>query len=379
MVKAGSIYESVATNGLSHFLEHMFFKWWIQYQTPKAVAETIDRIGGEFNAYTADEYASYYVKCSPEHSMTAIDVLADMMVNAQFPVPELEREKQVVIQEIKMYEDNPQSLVYQRWKPWFLWDNSYGWPIIGTEANVLAFTQDDLFSHKQRYYTKDNLIVVISWSIIDSERLLDSIGNLFGPLPAFSDYVLTPYVTTLPSVRQASFVKQSEQTHLIVSSPGFVYRDDRKYAASLLATILGGNMSSRLFQHIREKLGLCYYIGASHFAESYAGYFLCRAGLDKKQFDLGLDAIYREIDHMVQWDISQTDFDNAQWFKLWKLQLWIETSDDVAEFLGTQYLLYDTIVTIEDLIAQYQSVSLRDVQDLASCLSKDKLYAFSIQ
>lgn len=165
--KAGSIYETRETNGISHFLEHMFFKGGKKYPTPKSVAAAVDAFGGEFNAYTGDEYAGYYVKAAPQFLTQAIDVLGDMMINPQFPHDEMEREKGVVIQEIKMYEDNPQRLVFDKWQEYFYGDNSYGWSTLGPEANIKAFTQDMLFTHKDALYTKDNIVITVAGNIVD--------------------------------------------------------------------------------------------------------------------------------------------------------------------------------------------------------------------
>lgn len=183
MVRAGSNYETQTQNGISHFLEHMFFKGGKKYKTPKDVAEVVDAFGGEFNAYTGNNYAGYYVKSAPEYLPKAIDVLSDMMCDPAFPIEEMEREKGVVIQEIKMYEDNPQRLVYDKWQTYYFGDNAYGRPTIGTEANILSFTQEMLFAHKRNLYTKDNLIIVVAGKITDMDMVRNEIATKFASLP----------------------------------------------------------------------------------------------------------------------------------------------------------------------------------------------------
>jgi predicted Zn-dependent peptidase len=170
-------------NGISHFLEHMFFKGGKKYPTPHSVAEAVDSFGGEFNAFTSDEYAGYYVKCAPGFVHQAIDVLSDMLVDAQFPEEEMQREKSVVIQEMAMYEDMPNRQVYDKWKEWYYGDNSYGRPTIGSETTVNSFTREDLFRHKEELYSKDNLIIVVAGKITDQSAVLDQIGSLFNLLP----------------------------------------------------------------------------------------------------------------------------------------------------------------------------------------------------
>ena len=149
----------------------MFFKGGKKYTTPHDVAAYVDTFGGEFNAFTAEEYAGYYVKSAPEHTAKALDILADMMVQPSFPKEELEREKLVVIQELKMYEDRPDRLAYNKFKTFMYGDNSYGREIIGTEDNIRSFSQDDLFKHKHELYTKDNMLIVIAGKILQQEVL----------------------------------------------------------------------------------------------------------------------------------------------------------------------------------------------------------------
>ena len=315
MAKAGSIYETKDTNGISHFLEHMFFKWWKKYKTPAAVASVVDAFGWEFNAYTSDDHAAYYVKCAPEFTHQAIDVLADMMVHSTFPTDELEREKWVVIQEINMYQDNPQKLVSEQRQRRMMGDNSYGRSTLWPKENIEKFTQDHLFHHKETLYTKDNLIIIVAGKVTNRADVEDQLGELFAQLPEKKSQPKPTYTRHLPDQQQSHFDKQTEQNHLIISAYWYNGHDDNKYAAKLLTTILGGNMSSRLFQEIREKQWLCYYIGWSHYADLDEWLFYFRAGMDKERFDFGLEKIMnkcsslskarsRKMSLIKQYDIS---------------------------------------------------------------------------
>lgn len=379
MCRAWSIYETKATNGISHFLEHLFFKWGKKYPTPKAVAEAVDKFGGEFNAYTTDEYAGYYVKCAPDFLTQAVDVLGDMMLHAKFPVDELEREKWVIIQELKMYEDTPTALVLEKRQKFYFGDNSYGWPVIGTEENIRSFTQDMLFTHKEDLYTKDNLIIVVAGKIKDKAGLLSQLEDLFHSIPDKKRVVKPTFPHTLPTEKVWFWEKKTEQTHLVISAPGFLGSDDQKYAANVLSTIMGGNMSSRLFQNIREKQGLCYYIKAMHVTEEDDGYFLIRAGIDKKRFDFGIEKIWEEIERIASGDFTQEEFTNAMGYSEWQLQMGIEGSDEMAGFLGLQYLIYRKIETLEEMVAKYKTLKLDDIKNIASMVSKEKSYLYYLK
>ena len=253
MCKAGSVYETLELNGIAHFQEHMFFKGGKKYPTPKAVAEAVDRFGGEFNAGTGNDEVAYFVKCAPQFLEQGLDVLADMMMDAQFDPEELEKEKQVVIQEIKMYEDNPAALVGRKWKQRYFGPSSYGRGTLGTIASMSALTREDLVKYKQNLYTKDNMLIVIAGNITDEEGVKQLIAEYFSGLPSKAGIMKPAFDGYLPREHRASFEKGTEQNHIIISARGFSGIQEQKYAAKLLAHVLGGSMSSRLFQKIREE------------------------------------------------------------------------------------------------------------------------------
>jgi len=379
MCKAWSIYETKKNNGISHFLEHLFFKWGKKYPTPHAVAQAVDKFGWMFNAYTWEEFAWYYVKCAPEFINKAIDVLGDMMIYARFPEEELEREKWVVIQELKMYEDNPMALVLNKWQEYYYGDNSYGRSIVGTEENIKSFDQNLLNSHKQDLYSKDNLIIVIAGRINNLEQLKKLITENFGSLPDKKRINKPAFPNYLPTEKIWFFDKKTEQNHLVISSPGFNWNDERRYAANVLATILGGNMSSRLFQNIREKQWLCYYINATHYSNEADGVFVIRAWIDKKRFDFGLEKIFQEIQNIADGNFTAEEFQNALGYTEWQIQMWIESSDEMSKFLWPQYLIYNKIETLDETLKKYKNLKIQDIQSVANMISKEKSFLYYIK
>ncbi len=379
LVKAWSVYETKEINGISHFLEHMFFKGWKKYKTPKEVASTIDEIWWEFNAFTGEEYAGYYVKSAPEYIDIALDVLSDMLVNAQFPEDELEREKWVVIQEIKMYEDLPQKLVIDKFKLFYYGDNSYWWPILGPEENIKKFTRQDLFNYKESLYTKDNSLIIISGKINNENKIKDLIANLFKDLPEKKTRQKPPFPGINATKHKDFFKKWTQQTHLVIGIPGFNMMDERKYSAAVLATILWGNMSSLLFQEVREKRGLCYYIVASHYAHPEDGIFLIRSGLQKDKFEEGKKVIHEILDQLVEWKIPEKDFEKAKNFLIGKTKIGLETSDQWADFVWEQYLLKGKIENINSIVEKIKKVSLEDVKEIAKILKKENRYSYWIE
>lgn len=378
-VKAWNIYETRKTNGISHFLEHMFFKWWIRYPNPQIVAETIDQIWWEFNAYTSEELASYYVKCAPDYIHTALDVLWDMMVNANFPKEELEREKWVVIQEIMMYEDLPQKQVIDKWLRFYYGDNSYGWSTLWPVENIKSFWQEDFFKHKNDLYTKDNLILVVAWALPNRPEIEELIAKYFGSLPEKKNAIDPVFPTTRPWTNLEFFEKHTEQNHLVIWSSGYTIYEEERFAANLLGVILWGNMSSKLFQEIREKRWLCYYITASHSSNNDDGLFMIRAWIEKERFDYGIEEIYKQVDMIANWNITQDDFDKALWFIKWKTKMWIETSDQMSDFIWEQFLFKKQIQSLDDIVKRYEQLSLQDLKNVSNKLLKDKLYMYYIK
>lgn len=379
MVKAGNVYEQSTTNGLSHFLEHMFFKGGKRYTTPQAVAEALDAFGGECNAYTGTEYAGYYVKSAPEFLSTSLDILADMLVDAQFPKEEMEREKWVIIQEIKMYEDNPQRNIRTRRSRRRYGDNPYGRSILGPEENIKLFSQDDLFAHKTSLYTKDNLVIVIAWRIDNQAQIEEHITTLFWALPTKKSAQSPLLNHILPPTQQEYYKKKTQQNHLLISASGFSLHQDERYAATLLAQILWGNMSSRLFQRIREQQGLCYYISAFHSDNDSDGTFFIKAGMEKARRKQGLASIYEQLAYIASWDISSAEHTHALWHLAGKTQMWLETSDQVASYLWSQWLFTRKIETLEEDLQHYQHVTLAQLQEVAKRLSRENLYAYRIE
>lgn len=374
LVKAGSVYETKNNNWISHFLEHMFFKWWKKYTSPKMVVETIDQIWWEFNAFTGNEYAWYYVKTAPEHVFIALDVLWDMMVHASFPKDEIEKEKWVVIQEINMYDDRPDAKVMEYRERQYFGDNSYWWPIIWPEHNIITFTQSDLFAHQQSLYTKDNMIIVIAWRITEQQTIIELISQLFWWLPATSTLAKPAYDNNHPSNQWDIFSQWTHQNHIVVWWPWFGHNNSHYYAAKLLANIVWWTMSSRLFQEIREKRWLCYYIWCSHHVHPTHGTFIIRSWLSKEHYEAGITAIKDELYKIATWWISELELLQAKGNLTGKIQMGIETSDQMADFIWSQYLLYNNIKQLQDILWAYNRVLHEDINEIAHLLHPDNLY-----
>lgn len=377
---AGSIYESRETNGLSHFLEHMFFKWWVRYPDAESISKTLDAIGAEHNAYTSDYFASYYVKSAPEYWNTDLDVLSDMICNAHFPHKEVDKERWVILQELQMYKDQPKNRMSRNAKRRYQWDNAYGWPIIGNEETIQAVSRDSLLHHKQSLYTKDNLIVVIAWNIQDPEEILGAVAEQFAWLWKTTTLQKAPYTFSRP-MESSSYLKQwVNQSHAILFAEWVTLGNDRAVcAAKLLANALGGTTSSRLWMEIRERLGLCYYVGATHTSGPDFGQFNIVAGLDKLQLERWLEAIYTILQLVAQGELSREEFELSKSNYLGTLQMGLETSDAIADRVGHRYMMRNDIMTLDQVLEQYEQVDYEDLLALCGLLHRQNLYTYRIE
>jgi predicted Zn-dependent peptidase len=379
MCKAGNQYETKTTNGISHFLEHLFFKWWKKYTTPKAVAEVVDKFGGEFNAYTGDEYAGYYVKCAPDFVNKAIDVLWDMMINAQFPKEELEREKWVVIQELKMYEDNPMALVSQKRQERYFGDNNYGRPTIWTIENILSFDQDMLFQHKEQLYTKDNLIIIVTGKINNQSEIEEQLTSIFQTLP--EKKIIQNHLFQIINQQKNQVFSTKKQNkiiwlYLLMDLKEMTKQDmQQAFSQQFLAEIC----LLDFFKILEKKKDFVIISSASHLSGQDDGTFMMRAGIDKERFDFGIQRIYEEIEKIAGGDISQEEFDNTIWYNIGQLQMGIESSDQMASFLGAQYLLYGKIETLDEIVQTYKNLKIEDIKAIANKLNKENLYLYYIK
>lgn len=380
-VKAWAVYEDNRTNWLSHFLEHMFFKWSKKFDTAEKVSRYIESFGWEYNAYTWRELAWYYVKSASEYINNSLEILWDLMCSPIFDPTEIDKEHGVVIQEIKMYEDRPQSLVSQNWRNWYKWDTSHWWTILGPEKNVSSFTQQDLFNHKKSLYTKDNLILVIAWNITDEDKVLELAKKHFSDLPSTGKNKTVEYTTYLPKEKAKVLKKGISQNHLVMYADGFSreHWNFHTYCAKILSKILGWNTSSRLRQKIREEMGLCYYIWAGHGRSQKYGTFSINCWLDKKNFVQGVSEIYNQIWNIVEHGITSEEFDFAINNSLWSLQMGIETSSELSDWIWSDYILNKEINTIEDIVKIYKSITMKDIQNIISKLDKDNRYMYHIE
>lgn len=373
MVGAGSRYEIAKNNGISHFLEHMAFKGTTKRPNAKIIAELIDGIGGEFNAFTSKEVTGYYVKSAANHVELCLDILSDMLNNSKLDAQEIEREKGVILEEINLYEDTPARKIGDVYEGLLYGDTPMGWDIAGRKEVIKAIAREDFVSYMKSLYSADNITVVIAGGIEaeNSEKLVE---DYFGNMKSFDTlrYEKLHQNQVKPSLSIKE--KKTEQVHIAIGFRTVPIDNPEKHALSVLAAILGGGMSSRLFSEVREKRGLAYYVRTSseHFQDG--GNIVSTAGLDPKRVEEGIAVIVKEYSKFANGKalLSEKELSKAKEYLKGHLVLELEDSRLVAAFHAQAELLEKQIETPDELIAKVSKVSRKEVENVAKKFFKEE-------
>jgi predicted Zn-dependent peptidase len=376
LVKVGSRYEDDKVSGISHFLEHMVFKGTEKYPTAHDIASAVDAIGAEFNAFTSKEYTGYYVKSASKDVEVALDVVSDMLLTPQLREEDLEREKGVILEEIKMYEDTPMRHIGDVFEQMFFAGSPLGREVIGTRETVRGITRQDFLNHIATWYGLNNIVLMIvgDASVVDKDAILKSSGTHFSKKSVQRAKKTVHDFTGNPISDQRIKIayKKTEQAHFILAFPGIKRSDKDRYALNVLSTLLGGNMSSRLFTEVREKRGLCYYVHSDNDYYAETGVFGAAAGVDLTRIDEAISVTFSEFKSLIDGTkpITENELKKAKDFTVGHMILGMEDSDSVANAYGLRLLLQGEIVMLDELIKRIMAVTLDDVNRVAKRLIK---------
>jgi predicted Zn-dependent peptidase len=386
LANTGSRYESKAEEGLAHFFEHMVFKGTKRFATAQALAETLDSVGADFNAFTSKEYTGYYVRSAVDHFALALDVLSDMLFSPKLNQTDIEREKGVIIEEINMYKDNPSAHIANVFEEMVFAKAEMAHPIIGHKANIQSFAQINFQNFLQKYYGPENLLLVIAGglkSLAQSEQQILSqikkaLAKFQGDRVAEKQQAPRPQSTDLAQMAQNSLSRDkfklvkrpTEQAHFVMAWPSLPADHEDRYALQVLSAIVGGNMSSRLFSKVREELGLAYYVNSDLDFFHDIGLFGCSAGVDQSRAEEAIRAskgVFTELlDSKAK--ISASELQRAKDYLRGKTWLGLENSNSVAQFFGLRKLLRGQIMSIDSVMAKIDAVSLADLERVAAAV-----------
>lgn len=366
MVGAGSRWESRQNNGISHFLEHMAFKGTKKRPSAILISSLIDGIGGEFNAFTSKETTGYYIKSSANHIKLILDVLSDMLKNSLFDVREINKERGVILEEINLYEDTPVRKIGDIYEQLLYGDTPMGWDVAGQKEIIKKIDRQNFLSYMGSLYSPHNMTVVVAGGFKPS-AVTELVQKYFGQMPRFDTKSAEKVVEKQKKPQVFIKQKKTEQAHLALGVRTFPVHDKRRYTLSVLATILGGGMSSRLFHEVREKRGLAYYVRSSNEAYDDCGSLVTTSGVDPKRIDEAITVILEEYYKIAnsQFRIHNSELTKAKEYMKGHLILELEDSRAVAGFYGSQEILERKIETPDEAIAKIKAVTVEELEAVA--------------
>lgn len=379
MCRVGSRYETREINGASHFIEHLMFKGTKRRPNTQLISRELDRYGAAYNAYTDKDITGYYIKMDAAKTALAVDMLHDMLFHSLFDQAEMNRERGVIIEEINMYEDNPQAHVEDLVEGALFPDSTLGWNIAGPREVIRTVTRDQLVAYRDAYYIPERMTIVVSGKI--QPGLMTLLEKTFGHVHRKPGHDTTFAPFTPPDILKNPVAyqdKQTEQVQLAISFYGLPLGHVDLPAAGLLANILGGTMSSRLFVEVRERRGLCYSVHAGHQAREDVGVFSIMSGLDKKRVTEATEVIFKEIKKITRSPVAAEELKRAKDHVRGRTMLAFEDSATQAEWYGRQWLFERKIKSPEERMRQIDAVTAKQIQTLAKQIFRQERMAGSV-
>ena len=369
-VRAGASDEWDEVSGVSHFIEHMMFKG-TKNRTAKQIAEDVDKIGGVFNAFTGKEATCYYIKTLSSNICRGAEILLDMLTGSKFDQEEMDRERQVICEEIKMVKDTPDDDVYDTITELVAGGNPLGRSILGTPESLAGIDRSRLVDYRDQMYARDSIVVAVAGNF-DEEAIEaifeDRLTSLRDKKPK-KEIQLKPY--------QQSFnvkVRDIEQTHICLATPGIALDDPRYYAFVLLNSIFGGSMSSRLFQNIREQKGLAYSVCSMNLFSSYWGFFSIYAGVSPEKAEEALDAIHYELDTLRKSGVTEEELAMAKEQMKSSYIFGLESVNSRMFSIGKNKLLLDRVYAEEEVLSSFDRVTREDIREVAEMIGDYSSY-----
>ena len=367
-INIGSRYETPAHKGISHFLEHLLFKGSKKYSC-RSIKESIEGVGGALNGFTSEELTCYLVKIPSRYMVKALDILSDMVANPSLKPADIKKEKTVILEELKMYRDLPQSYVYELLDE-LLWPRqAIGAPVIGTVKSVGSISGGILSSFQKIHYAPAN-IVISAAGLVDHDLLAEKVSAIFAERNPGGLNAFTAAKESQNKQQLNIFHKATEQTHMALGFHGLKRDHPLRHAQALLHIILGANMSSRLFNEVREKRGLAYEIGTGLKRYHDTGAFLVHAGIDNRKVSSCLELIFKELGKIKNKLVTIDEFKRAREFYLGQLMLALEDTMEYMLWMGESMACLDKVYTLEEVIKELNRVTIEDLRKVAQQIFK---------
>lgn len=376
-VGAGSRYEKRNNNGISHFLEHMFFKGSKKYPTAEIISTLVDGIGAINNAATSKEWTYYWIKSSAKNLETASDIISSMLRDSLLSEEEIEREKGVIVEELRMYRDMPTRYVADLYERLQFGDQPLGWDIGGDEKTINALNRQDFVNYMDSLYSPKNMALVFAGKI--PKNIAEIAEKYFLDLSLKSQFKAPPFkIQKQVKPKVNIFYKKTDQANLILGVSGYDRHDPKRYAARVLATILGEGMSSRLFIQVRERRGLAYHVSADHDSYIDTGSFTVFAGLKLEKVLEGVEVIKTELERTITEKVTDDELKKAKEMIRGRLAIRSESTNFLAEHFGIKFILDRELESFEDYLKKIDAVSADDIKKVAGELFKNEKYNLQV-
>mgnify|MGYP003449864336 CR=1 FL=1 len=371
LVGTGSNYEPKKINGISHFLEHMCFKGTVKRPSAQAISHELDALGCQYNAFTSHEMTGYYAKSDAKNFKQIFDVISDIYLNSTFPEKEMEKEKGVIVEEINMYEDMPQSHVQDLFQEVLYGDQPAGRNIAGTKENVRSMKRSDFVKYKASHYVAKGTVIIVAGSV-NAKEVASGVTKHFGKVHTGSKggKVKTKDKQSKPNLIIKH--KVTDQTHFVLGVRTFPLKDKRNVTLSVLSALLGAGMSSRLFIKLREELGVAYYVRAYNDPSLDHGAFQISAGVNNTRTTEVLKVILQECTRLTYEKVTDQELAKVKSFIIGNTKLALEATDDIANFYGTQELMKGEIKTLDQKIKDINAVTGADIMKVAKTIFQTK-------
>lgn len=373
LIKTGSKNEVDKNRGVSHFLEHMFFKGTGKRPTSLDLSKTLDSVGGVYNAFTGKEYTGFWTKVDANHTDLALDVISDMLICSKFLQAEIDKERGTIIEEMNMYLDNPIMYAPTLFENLLYRGQPLGNDEIGTRKTIASMARKDFVDYYRKYYNGENIVVAVAGSF-NEKNIKSNISKYFKPLNKRGSGKQANGYDEQKKPGILINERKTDQTHICLGARGYDMDHKDRYAINLLSIILGGNMSSRLFISVRERLGLAYYISTSAESYKHVGYFVTQAGVSNEKCKLAIEIILREYKKLTAETIGDEELKKAKDYWKGRSMIALESSDSMANFVAMQELYSGKILTPEEKFAKIDEVTSGDIKRVANDIfTEDKL------
>jgi predicted Zn-dependent peptidase len=373
----GSRYEDDRVAGISHFIEHMVFKGTQKRPSAKDISEAIEGVGGVLNASTGREVTNYWAKVPKQHFKLSFDVLSDMLLNAKFELNEVEKERKVIIEEIHMTLDSPPDLVNEIINEVIWGKQPVGRDIAGSDDTVGIISRDDLLNYLKKHYLPADMVVSVAGNV-EHDEVVKLVDDTLGQMPSGERPVAVSAEALNGGPRLRIYNKETEQANLCLAVPSLNYKDPRRYILSIMDTILGSGMSSRLFQEIREERGLCYTVDSYASQLSDTGAWIVYSGVDPERIDETITAILNELRKMRDEKVTPAELNKAKEYNKGRMLLGLEDSRAVASWAGNQELLLGRILSVEEVVEKLEAVTAEQIQEMAGELFQTEKLRLSV-